>query len=233
LARIARTVQVLPVVQTATTDDDDNSLADYLIYILGCGILLVITIGFGVFSFLRKQKERQRDKEWEEKVGGVGTPTVEEFSAGSDDRTMDTGDIPSDAYGRLTVLFSDDEGMLNQHFDLINEHTALGRKADNDIVFLKDTPVSRHHAVIEVRNGGLFLTEVTEEDEKGNQKSPTYGTTVNEIKVGREGVFLQNGDEIRLGKRVRLRFEVGEKARLGDDVTRDSFTDDTMDTQMQ
>ncbi len=233
LARIVRTVQVLPVVQTATPDEGGNFLADYLIYILGCGVLLVITTGFGVFSFLRKQKERQLDKEWEDKVGGVRTPTVEEFSAGSDDRTMDTWDIPSDAYGRLTVLASDDESMINQHFDLINERTTLGRKADNDIVFLKDTPVSRHHAVIEVKNGGLFLVEMMEEDGKGNQKSPTYGTTVNEIKFGGEGVFLQNGDEIRLGKRVRLRFEAGEKARLGDDVTRDSFTDDSMDTQMQ
>jgi len=141
--------------------------------------------------------------------------------------------MPSDAYGRLTVLASDDESMVNQHFNIISERTTLGRKADNDIVFLKDSPVSRHHAMIEVRNGGLFLMEMTEQDEKVGEKPPTYGTFVNENKIGREGVALQNGDEIRLGKRVRLRFEAGEKIRLGDDVTMDSFTDDTMDTQMQ
>lgn len=233
LARATRVVQVLSVEQVTTTDDSENSITDYLIYILGCTILLVIAIGFGIFGFLRRKKERQRDREWEEKVGGVGAPTVEDAFGVSDDKTMDSFDIPSDAYGRLTVLASDDESMVNQPFDLINERTSLGRKADNDIVFLKDSPVSRHHALIEVRNSGLFLTEVMEVDEKGSEKSPAYGTFVNDSKVDRDGVFLRNGDEIRLGKRVRLKFEAGEQARLGDDVTRDSFTDGTMDTQMQ
>ncbi len=233
LARTSRTVQNLAVAATIDTDDNDFLIKDYLIYILACGLLLVVAIGFGVFNFLRKQKERQRDKEWEEKVGGVGAPTVEELSFGSDDRTMDALDIPPDAYGRLTIIASDDESMVNQPFDLISERTTLGRKADNDIVFLKDSPVSRHHAAIEIRNGGLFLMEIMELDEKGNQKSPTYGTFVNENKIDRDGVFLQNGDEIRLGKRVRLRVEAGEKIRLGDDVTMDSFNKDTMDTQTQ
>ncbi|MBK6645482.1 MAG: hypothetical protein IPG44_06965 [Anaerolineales bacterium] len=94
---------------------------------MACGLLLVLGIGFGVFNFIRKQKQRQRDREWEEKVGGVGALTVEELSFGSDDRTMDALDVPAGAYGRLTVLASDDESMVNQPFDLISERTTLGK----------------------------------------------------------------------------------------------------------
>ena len=233
LARTSSTVQNLAATAAIDTDDNGFLISDYLIYILACGLLLVLGIGFGVFNFIRKQKQRQRDREWEEKVGGVGALTVEELSFGSDDRTMDALDVPAGAYGRLTVLASDDESMVNQPFDLISERTTLGRKADNDIVFLKDSPVSRHHAAVEVRNGGLFLMEIIELDEKNNEKPPAYGTFINENKMGRDGVFLQNGDEIRLGKRVRLRFKAGERIRFGDDATADSFTDETTDTQTQ
>jgi Ca-activated chloride channel family protein len=233
LARASRSVEVIPGEAVVVVENDPlKFVTDNLVFILGGLLLLGVAIVFGVVMFVRKQNENRREREWKEKVEGVGELTAEESFGGSD-RTVDSWEMPSDAYGRLTVLASDDESMVNQHFDIISERTTLGRKADNDIVFLKDSPVSRHHAMIEVRNGGLFLMEMTEQDEKVGEKPPTYGTFVNENKIGREGVTLQNGDEIRLGKRVRLRFEAGEKIRLGDDVTMDSFTDDTMDTQMQ
>lgn len=233
LARASITVNILAVPATPTEDDPLKFVTDNLAFILGGLILLGMVVVFGVVMFVRKQNESRREREWKEKVEGVGAPTVEQFSMESD-RTVDSWEMPSDAYGRLTVLASDDESMKDQHFDLINQRTTLGRKADNDIVFLKDSPVSRHHAVIEERNGGLFLKEIMEKDDGGKDKSPTYGTYVNDDKVGNEGVLLRNGDEIRLGKRVRLKYEAGERTQLGDDVTRDSFSDDdTLGTQMQ
>lgn len=230
LARASRTVEVIPraVEPTPIVDDGDGEgISEYLIYILGGVLLLVVAFVFILIVFLRKRKERQRDLEWEQKVGGVGAPTVEEFSSGSD-ATMDSWEMPSDAYGRLIVLASDDSAMINQHFDITHSRTALGRKADNDIIFPKDSPVSRHHAVIEERNGGLFLEEVEDDG-----KLPTYNTFVNERDVRGDAILLQSGDEIRLGKRVRLRFEAGTRIQSGDDVTHDGFSEDTMDTQMQ
>jgi len=230
LARASRTVEVIPRAVEPTPAIEEGGgegISAYLIYILGGVFLLAVAFVFILVAILRKRKERQRDLEWEQKVGGVGAPTVEEFSSGSD-TTMDTWEMPSDAYGRLIVLASDDPAMINQHFDITHSRTALGRKADNDIIFPKDSPVSRHHAVIEERNGGLFLEEVEDDG-----KLPTYNTFVNERDVRGEAILLQNGDEIRLGKRVRLRFDAGSRIQSGDDVTHDGFSEDTMDTQMQ
>jgi Ca-activated chloride channel homolog len=229
LARASQSVVVRPVIaETATPDDGGGVAPSYLLYFIGgAGLLGVAILVIVVMVIVRKRRERERDREWEEKVGGVGAPTVEEFSSGSD-TTMDSWEMPSDAYGRLIVLASDDPAMINQHFDITHSRTALGRKADNDIIFPKDSPVSRHHAVIEERNGGLFLEEVEDDG-----KLPTYNTFVNERDVRGEAILLQNSDEIRLGKRVRLRFEVGSRIQSGDDVTHDGFSEDTMDTQMQ
>ncbi len=241
LARASRSVEVIPGEAAVVENDPLKFVTDNLAFILGGLFLLGVATIFGVVMFVRKQNENRREREWKEKVEGVGEPTAEELFGGSD-RTVDSWEMPSDAYGRLTVLASDDESMVNQHFDLINEHTSLGRKADNDIVFLKDSPVSRHHAVIEERNGGLFLKETMDRDDSGKDKRPVYGTYVNDDKVGDEGVLLRNGDEIRLGKRVRLKFEAGERTQLGDEATYDSFImdetsatkdDDTLGTRME
>jgi predicted component of type VI protein secretion system len=184
---------------------------------------------------LRRRREQQREKEWNEKVGGLGAPTVEEISAGSD-RTMDSWEMSPDALAMLTVIASDDPAMLGQRFEITQRRTTLGRKADNDIIFPKDSPVSRHHAVIEERGGGLFLREVEEMDEKtGRPKRPTYGTFVNETDVNGQEILLQHGDEIRLGKRVKLKFEASARLRAGDEKTYDGFTlssdSDTMETR--
>jgi pSer/pThr/pTyr-binding forkhead associated (FHA) protein len=96
--------------------------------------------------------------------------------------------------------------MLHQRIEIAKPVTTLGRKADNDVIFAKDSPVSRHHAVIEERGGQLFLSEVVAADEGGQPKRPAYGTFVNGTQV-QDPVLLHDGDEILLGKRVRIRFE--------------------------
>jgi pSer/pThr/pTyr-binding forkhead associated (FHA) protein len=97
----------------------------------------------------------------------------------------------------------------------------LGRKADNEVIFAKDSPVSRHHAVIEARAGQMFLAEILAEDEHtGQPKRPAYGTFVNGVQV-QEQVRLKDGDEITLGKRLRMRFEALQIPSTGADRTLD------------
>lgn len=109
--------------------------------------------------------------------------------------------------GVLVILNSDDPALLNQHIEIVNLITHLGRNTDNQIIFPKDSPVSRHHAYIEARAGQLFLGEVVAAEEHAGQPNrPVYGTFVNGEQV-QEPVLLRDGDEIRLGKRLRMRFE--------------------------
>ena len=147
---------------------------------------------------------------------------VQGKAAGSDDRTMDDFSPNENALGVLVVLQSDDEAMIHQRIEIVKSPTALGRKADNDVIFAKDSPVSRRHAVIEEHSGALFLSEVLAEDESGQAKRPAYGTFVNGVQV-QDPVQLRNGDEIQLGKRVRLRLE----SAMGAD---DESTVDQMDS---
>jgi len=238
LARVSRSVAVRagtaePTPGPAGGGEGGGWLSDYLIYIIGGVILLGVAIVFIVMAIARKRREEQRNREWDEKVGGLTAPTVEEMSGGSD-RTMDSWEMSPDALAMLTVTSSDDSTMIGQRFEITKRRTTLGRKADNDIIFPKDSPVSRHHALIEEKNGGLFFSEIADTDEKtGQPKRPTYGTFVNGSDVGAQAILLQTGDEIRLGKRVSLKFEASALIRAGDEKTYDGFTasGDTMDTR--
>ncbi|MBE7536714.1 MAG: VWA domain-containing protein [Anaerolineales bacterium] len=242
LARATRQVTVRSIAVAQPTDKAQPTVEEgsesfspkTLFFIIG-GIVLVGALAafLIVMAILKKRKEDQRNKEWDEKVGGLGEATADDFLGGSD-RTMDDWEMSSDALGMLTVSSSDDSSMLDQRFEITKRRTTLGRKADNDIIFPKDSPVSRHHVVIEERDGGLFLSEVEEMDEKiGKLKRPTFGTFVNDREVDGQEVLLQNGDEIRLGKRVKLKFEASAHTLAGDEKTHDGSTssDDTMDTR--
>lgn len=246
LARVSRTVKVISSAITPTVtpgpDEKEDEFPISLLLIIG-GILLLggLFVVIIVVVILRKRKEkakqeeeRLRDLEWEQKVGGVGEATVE-APVGAMDRTMDAWEMSPEALAMLTVTASDDPSMIGQRFELIHSRTTLGRKADNDIIFPKDSPVSRHHAVIEERGGGLFLSQVVEVDDAGKSKSPTYGTFVNESGIGDQQVLLQNSDEIRLGKRVKMKFELSARLRMGEEKTFDGFEtiedNDTMQTR--
>jgi Ca-activated chloride channel family protein len=240
LARASRNVIVQAAAVTVTPtpaageEEKGGTSISTLVLVIGGILLAGAILVFVIIMFvIRNRQQRQRDLEWQQKVGGLGeAPTVEEVLGGSD-RTMDTWEMSPDAFGRLTVSASDDPSLIDQHFEITSPRTTLGRKADNDIIFPKDSPVSRHHAVIEERNGGLFLSEVEEIDETGRAKRPTYGTFINENEVSGRSILLQNGDEIRLGKRVRLKFEASARVRLGDEKTTDGFmtSSDLTETQ--
>jgi len=185
-------------------------------------VLLGILITAMLVVGKRRRKEKERDKQWQEKVQGIGVNP--ESVSGNDDRTMDSFTPSENALGVLVILQSDDPAMLHQRIEIVKPVTNLGRKADNDIIFSKDNPVSRHHAVIEERNGQLFLSEINSPDEHtGQLKRPAYGTFVNGTQV-QDPTLLRDGDEIMLGKRVRIRFESLHSTQGGDDRTMDQGT---------
>lgn len=237
LARATRQVAVRAGTAAPTPGPDGGEggdggfLSDYLIYIIGGGFILAAAVVFVIVMVVTKRRrEKQRELEWNQKVGGIGEATLD--GSGGSDRTMDSWEMSPDALALLTVTGSDDPSLLGQRFEITKRQTTLGRKADNDIIFPKDSPVSRHHATIEERGGGLFLSEVEEMDEKtGHPKRPTFGTFVNDREVGGEGILLQNGNEIRLGKRVKLKFEASARIQRGDDKTMDGLSGDTMETR--
>ena len=135
-------------------------------------------------------------------------------------------------FGSLTVEFSDDPTMIGHRFDITSLLTTLGRSADNDIIFPKDNPVSRHHAEISERRGLLYLSELRQTDVSGVSIPSKFGTFINNTQLGPNPILLKNGDIIGLGKRVKLKFETSRKVSGDDAVTFDEMEalDDTEKT---
>lgn len=196
------------------------------------GILLVIFSVIGLIFILKSYKkralEKQRDAQWNQMV--VNPPSAKDIS---EESTMD-GFLPNpNALGALTVLQSDDPAMIGKRFEIFNTAVRIGRAEDNEIRFAKDTPVSRRHAIIENKNDQLVISEMVTPQGDGTVKSPTFGTFINEIQISR-ATPLQNGDFIKLGKRVVLRFESSRSDMENDAKTIDQFnlenSDKTIDS---
>lgn len=205
---ISLPVQQTPTVKPGLQDklDEKNSqvtgidlsnLASYYKYGLGLGLALVVLL-FAAFAWVRVRKQAATKKD-------IGTG----HQSSTDDRTLDgiiavPGVLEGNA--ELIVLFSDEPGLIGTRYPLNFGTTRLGRQADNDIVFKNDQPVSRHHAIIQFQDGRYILSEAVKSEPGQSVKAPTYGTYVNGRRIY-EPVVLKNGDEIQLGKRLRLRFE--------------------------
>ena len=216
--KVASSEIVAKPTATPTPSDTDFGLT------IGLGVLGLLVLAGGIAAFFilrRRQEERKRDEEWREAT--EGSPGDDFVPNAGSDMTIDTWEISSDALGMLTVVNSDDATMIGQRFEITQSKTTLGRSADNDINFPKDSPVSRQHAGIEEKTGGLFIQQVETTDSSGRAKMPTYGTFINEIEMGSDAVLLQTGDEIRLGKRVRLKFETGSKSSSSEELTYDGL----------
>ena len=211
-------------------DDDDKDISEFFttknIIIYGSILLVVVVcvVLFFVLTAKKRKEEKRRDKQWNDVV--VNPPNK---GGSMNEMTMDGFVLGDNALGGLMVLQSDDPAMLGQRFEITEQTTRLGRAADNDVLFPKDGPVSRHHAIIENRNGQLILSELISDSGDGTAKSPTFGTFVNDQKVI-QPVALRNGDLIRLGKRVVLKFESASHDEGDDDArTVDQINVDDMD----
>jgi len=185
-----------PTMVVPVTPETDSSLL-----IGGIGILLVLIGGSVAFIIIRRARSRHE----------VAPPTdmYPPSGEGRDFETVDMialGASYSVVLGRLVILQSDDPAIIGQKIDINKPSISLGRSAENDIIFPKDKPVSRRHAIIEDRDGQLTLSEVLTTDSDGNKKRPTYGTFVNDMQI-EDPVPLFEGDEIKLGSRVRMRLE--------------------------
>lgn len=190
-------------------------------------ILLIVGLAVTATTILRIYRSRLREKEFYE--AWVKAQSNEAPASTLDERTFDSWKPTKDVLGTLTVIESDDTSIVGHRFNISKPTTTLGRSADNDVNLPKDIPVSRRHAQIVEKNGGVYLSEVQNMDSSGKEKPPTYGTFLNEIALGQDPVLLQSGDEIRLGKRVRLRFESTGGMADSDSLTYDGLLTSEID----
>lgn len=179
------------------------------------GGLIALLVGGGLLIFFfNKSKKQVVDK------SSDGFELKEGTEKKDSDHTIDfqltPQELSEDAIATLKILASDDAGMIMQELNITSYPCLIGRSAECDVVIPKeDSPVSRKHVRLELRDGLPTLLEEITVDESGNPKSPTYGTFVNEQKVMAGGVCLKNGDEIRLGSRFRMRFNMKKKSTQG------------------
>ncbi len=111
------------------------------------------------------------------------------------------------ALAAFQVLQSEDPTYVNKTVLLLmsERRVALGRSVKNEIPFPKDATVSRLHAVVRFTNGEFVL-------EPPASGMPRHGIFVNDEPL-QGPVVLQDGDVIRLGRTVRLRFRLLEPER--------------------
>lgn len=171
----------------------------------------------------KKSEEKKRDKRWHDTV--VNPPDNKKMM---DEMTIDGFTFSPNSLGALSVLQSDDPAMIGQTFAIVENATRLGRAADNEILFPKDSTVSRHHAIIENRNGQLTLSEMVSTEGDGSVKKPTFGTYINDFPLTYPTI-LHNGDVIKLGKRVLLRFASADSEMADDAKTQDLSIQEDVD----
>lgn len=192
---------------------------------IGGGVVAILLIILGISMARRRRKARAQAQVWDSTdTLAFGIPGTHPAPAGG---------VPNPAArGILVVEKSDDADMIGQRFEIANEVTNLGRSADNDVMFPKDTPVSRRHAQITARADGLYLGEVETIDEGGQARRPTYGTFVNGKKLEQAPVLLMNGDAIKLGDRTVLRFEASQPPTPADEKTYLGPVSEDMETRL-
>ncbi len=184
-----------------------------------------ITLAIAVLLILSRKKKKiksvfNNDFKLRENVNNQDDHTID-FSILSDEEQSNfTGGI----LAILTVIYSDDIAMVGQQLNITHLPVKIGRGASNDIVVSnKDGAVSRNHAMIEQRGGEIVFMEIIGTDERGNPKMPTYGTFVNEKNIRDQSVSLNEGDEIRLGTRFKMKFNKVINSSATEDKTIDGI----------
>ncbi len=218
----------LPVEMTPNptpTPSGDNSVVYMAIVLSG---LSIVAIGVLLFFLLRQQKQatiRDLEKYVEIENTPASVPETPIYRKVEANRQAPQARLESDALGALVIEFSDDPTLVGHRFEITAPLVTLGRSADNDLNFPNDKPVSRHHAEIYQISGKLYLREVQTADATGSASPPKYGTLINSIPLSSDPVQLKTGDEIQLGKRVRLKFESYSKDLESDALTYDEEDD--------
>lgn len=118
------------------------------------------------------------------------------------------GSIPT-----LTVIFSDNPMEIGERFSLTKSPINIGRSSKNDIVFRDDHPVSRKHVILSIENDACYLVQARTVEIDGSVRLPKYGAFINEKPMSDQYTLLHNKDEIRLGNRLRLLYEIPAQAQ--------------------
>ena len=195
----------------------------------GCLLVLGAVIVILLLVMKRRKNNKARDLQWQQVVHGTNNPTTP--AVPGVEATLIETPPPDDytpsqnALAVMLIMQSNDPTMPGRRIEITKPITTLGRKSDNDIIFAKDGLVSRRHAVIDQRQGKLYLSEVLTKDDEGNPKRPPFGTLVNGKQIN-EPVPLQNGDEIQLGKSAILRINSIRKLSAQDDRTMDMLAEE-------
>lgn len=203
----------------------NNSVVFIAIILSG---LSIVAIGVLIFFLLRQQKQisiTDVDNFPDEDITMPAMRSIPAYRKVEDNSKPNSFELESDALGALTIEASDDSSLIGHRFEITTPLITLGRSADNDINFPNDKPVSRHHAEIYQISGKLYLREVAMADSSGTAQPPKYGTFLNQTPMGTDPALLKTGDEIQLGKRVRLKFESFSHAMDADALTYDEDDD--------
>lgn len=120
-----------------------------------------------------------------------------------DDATMLVGDSPKGPDATLVGTGK----QAGQNYTLTKVETRVGRAADNDIR-LQDWFVSKHHAVIG-RKGSVYVLR----DLDSWRHTMVNGQIITET-------TLKNGDEVKFGPNIEMRFDILEGAAVGEPAAR-------------
>lgn len=199
-----------------TTGSGSNNILFIIIGII-VFLFLLLVIAIIIFFVLRRKGEKTEegyypgvspveevspkpfltDDTYEEQHDPFETmDVVDEYEATSDD-TVVSGSTPP---ARLVVI----KGLnvlKGDVFPITKSRTTIGRNAGgkfNDID-IQDKPVSRRQHAEIVYNGREFTI---------HDNNSKYGTFVNGERVGGKTMPLQDGAEIDIGTRTKLRFEI-------------------------
>lgn len=239
---VTPTEEGAPFLETPAPDIAPSTANASLIFMaISLGILSIAAVGVLIFFLLRQQKQSViRDLENYVGDGNTHSPMqgIPIYGRVEEDQSAINHQTEPEVLGALTIVNSDDPTLIGHHFEITASLVTLGRSADNDIIFPNDKPVSRHHAEIYQISGKLYLREVEMADASGTAKPPKYGTFLNGEAMGTDPSQLKTGDEIQLGKRVRLRFESFLRNMDSDALTYDdddgrTMTDDVDKTAIQ
>jgi hypothetical protein len=200
------TSEAVPLEPTALPEKTDNSIIFISILL---SVVSIVTIGLLIYYLMRQQRLAKVQLVESYMADDTLAPMqgIPMYRGSAEVRKPIDMQLESDVLGAITVQASDDPSLIGHRSEITASLVTLGRSADNDLNFPNDKPVSRHHAEIYEIKGKLYLREVQTADVSGAAKPPKYGTLLNGEPMGPDPALLKTGDEIQLGKRVRLKFE--------------------------
>ena len=107
----------------------------------------------------------------------------------------------------LRILQSDEELLIGRLIHLNKNKTSIGRGLQNDIVFEMDKNLLENQVVLTQKGGYVSIEESSKAAFKSNMDSPTFGTFLNNSRLGTQAAILNDGDIICLGPSVILEFK--------------------------